>query len=788
MSQEQISANPGNPSYGESKIMRTLMAPVFMIVYFMAAIPPQAYTAEPSYPIATDVYTTRQQTVRPVSIPGAPELAITDVDQFESTGYSSYTLGTGVDAGPLMLDGSEPGTYSPVETLLTFFTISDIHITDKESPTQAPIGVLLPNAAFGETNTSAYSPVIMSTTHVLDAAAQTINALHARTPFDFGMSLGDDANNTQYNELRWFLNVLDGQWITPSSGSNLGADSIDYQMPYQAAGLNPSIQWYQTIGNHDQFWCGTLLFNDRARNSLTGNTVFDMGFLGASAFPTFTVSTGNDYYVGVVDGTTQYGTIIDYGAVETTPLPSIAADPDRYSLTTDTSTTFNWMAEFFNTTSSPQGHGYTQANLNGDFASYSFEPKSDVPIKVISLDDTCKANPYDIYSSYARGCLDQERYDWLVDELEQGQAEGKLMIIAAHVPVGPQSNNSDAYVPSGGIPNKTVVPLFLSTCRSYPATVGSPCPYGLAIENNDPVPPYTVVTDAMLLDTLHNYPNLILWISGHRHQNTVTPQPAPANKGAEYGFWEVETASLRDFPQQFRTFRIVRNDNNTVSIFITNVDPAVQGSSPAAKSRGYAIAAGRISKGILTDTGSYAYNAELIKPLPYALTVKVIGSGTVKSSPYSGVNCTAEKSCSAIYLKNTAVTLVGTATTGAAFVGWSGCDSTGSNSCSVTTNTARYVTAAFTCANGTVRNRESEVYYPTIQGAYDAAAYGQTVLIQGFGQITGFTGGLTLDRNISVTLAGGYLCSYLSNPGYTAVGGPVTISRGTVKIENLIIR
>jgi hypothetical protein len=292
----------------------------------------------------------------------------------------------------------------------------------------------------------------------------------------------------------------------------------------------------------------------------------------------------------------------------------------------------------------------------------------------------------------------------------------------------------------------------------------------------------------MLLDTLHNYPNLILWISGHRHQNTVTPQPAPENKGPEYGFWEVETSSLRDFPQQFRTFRIVRNNNNTVSIFITDVDPAVQNNSPAAKSRGYAIGANRIAKGVLTDTNPYAYNAELIKPLPYTITVRVIGSGIVNSSPYSGVNCTAERSCSATFLQNAAVTLVATPAAGAAFAGWAGCDSVSGNSCSVTINAARNVTAAFTCSNGDVRIRETSAYYSSIQAAYNAAITGQSVLIQGFGPVLEFPGGLTLANNISVTLGGGYLCDFTSNPGFTIVGGPILINNGTVKIENLIIR
>ena len=79
-----------------------------------------------------------------------------------------------------------------------------------------------------------------------------------------------------------------------------------------------------------------------------------------------------------------------------------------------------------------------------------------------------------------------------------------------------------------------------------------------------------------------------------------------------------DTPSLRDFPQQFRTFDIRRNTDNTISILVTSVDPAVAAGSPAAKSRGYAIGAARIfgaTPAILADTTSHAYNAELVKHL-----------------------------------------------------------------------------------------------------------------------------------------------------------------------------
>jgi hypothetical protein len=51
--------------------------------------------------------------------------------------------------------------------------------------------MLLSRSFFGRAYTT-----LLSTPQVLDAAVQTINALHRQTPFDFGISLGDATNNT----------------------------------------------------------------------------------------------------------------------------------------------------------------------------------------------------------------------------------------------------------------------------------------------------------------------------------------------------------------------------------------------------------------------------------------------------------------------------------------------------------------------------------------------------------------------------------------------------------------
>jgi hypothetical protein len=151
----------------------------------------------------------------------------------------------------------------------------------------------------------------------------------------------------------------------------------------------------------------------------------------------------------------------------------------------------------------------------------------------------------------------------------------------------------------------------------------------------------SAITNATLLATLHHYPNLILWVTGHMHRNNVKAQISNYND-PEYDFWEVECPSLRDFPQEFRTFEILRNTDNTISIVTTDIDPEVAPGSCAEKSRGYAVGAARIfaapsaaptnnSVNALnwdfTDTNSYTTNLEMIKYLTPVMREKIANCG-----------------------------------------------------------------------------------------------------------------------------------------------------------------
>ena len=582
----------------------------------------------PSYPVANDIFTTLDRTVTPIVPPALPpgeKLLPCQVSDYATYGYGEWDKdGDGYADGPAypyvrppMVTGGLEGPPAPdpsipdpdATPLLSFFTMSDVHLCDKEGPAQSIyLGYTYPEVT-SETpkpvplgSTASYSAIMLYTTQVLDAAVQTINAIHKKAPMDFGIALGDASNNTQYNELRWYLDVLDGKMITPSSGAHRGAKEIDYQNPYQAAGLDKSLSWYQAIGNHDQFWQGGAKVNDHIRKVLVGSSVLDFGPI-TSLPPDFNdVLKTRGFYMGVVDGTTKYGEIICVGDDKTQPVPRIAADLKRRSLSVG-----GWMNEFFNTTSKPAGHGFSREMVNEGFVCYSFHPRSNIPIKVIVVDNTDKVG------CGASGALDQKRYDWLVEELDAGEAAGELMIVCSHVPLRPYAvplNPPPATTPANN-------PLYPLQSMWAATTTAQP------------------ISEDQLLTKLHTYKNLILWCAGHMHRNTITPQPSPDDLHPEYGFWEVETPSIRDFPRAFRRFEIVLNSDRTISIFALDVDVAANpvplgngSASPPLTSLSYAIAAMQIfqtpvNQGPNVDPISGVYNAELVKHLSLEMQEKL---------------------------------------------------------------------------------------------------------------------------------------------------------------------
>jgi metallophosphoesterase (TIGR03768 family) len=576
-----------------------------------SSIPPMA-----SYPIdATVVKTTERMIAFPyikasaapppghMPVPGDPSFpasspnggtALTwdqlcQIPDYDKLGYGKWTY---VEWPLPLVERTDimPAGYSVVSVtqktrLMNFFAMTDIHLTDKEAPNQL-IRLQQSLPGYAGQNSSIYSGVMMYTPHVFDAAIQTANALHRKNSFDFFISLGDVCNTSMYNELRWYLDIIDGKVIEPSSGDHRGAGAIDFQKPFKAAGLDSSIPFYQVLGNHDHFMIGSFpVYENGLDGSYISATVWSVS--NALLIPVTANFPANidkrnfnnpasRFYQGVIDGTSPYGAIILSGPVaDYSAPPQVVADPNRRSLHRA-----EWIQEFFNTTSQPAGHGFHLVSSNPNyslvpaderagFACYSFVPRSDIPLKVIVLDDTQREDDGSI-DIHGHGFLDATRWAWLQAELADGQAANQLMIIAAHIPIAVVNPGAETEWWLG----------------AYDAVTN---PHG---DKSTTTPNAVNLTG--LVTALQNAPNLLMWIAGHRHVNHVKAFVSPDPAVPEKGFWQVESSSLRDFPQQFRTFEIYLNSDYSISIEAINVDTAVKTGTPAATSRKYAIATQQI--------------------------------------------------------------------------------------------------------------------------------------------------------------------------------------------------
>jgi 3',5'-cyclic AMP phosphodiesterase CpdA len=390
--------------------------------------------------------------------------------------------------------------------------ISDTQIVDEESPNRA---VRL--AAF---TYSAWRPQEAYGTQTLDATLRVINDHHATKgasghPIDFVVATGDLVDGAQHNELRWFIDTMDGQFVTPDSGARDGEDrplapEDNPKLGFQAEGLDRDIPWYTVFGNHDDLCVGTFAVDRRAADMELWNAPLLRPV--AAIFGLHLI----DPMLDAVQPTSKYSPAIVRGSEDpsdpaTLQLPlnhleagRIVADPGRHF-----TSRLAFIEEHFDTTTTPVGHGFDDANRATGLTRYAVHPKAGIPVRLVVLDTVAPNPPPGLPAHY--GVMTREQFESFVKpEIEDALNAGEFVILASHHP---------------------------------------------SEDFEWPYPQPQVRTDEWR-EYIASQPNIIAHLCGHTHVNHVDFIDGP------YPYYEIQTGAIIDYPQEGRFVDVFYDENS----------------------------------------------------------------------------------------------------------------------------------------------------------------------------------------------------------------------------------
>ncbi|MGA9147315.1 MAG: TIGR03767 family metallophosphoesterase [Candidatus Nanopelagicales bacterium] len=514
----------------------------------MAGLSRRAFIAASSA-LAATLAVPRDALAAVLAAPLKPANVPTTLQQTITIGAPTYQQYRTLLAGPgepylprydITKQVANPARAQSRRSLLYLGHYTDIHMIDAQSPARLD--------AMNGQSMSLWAGVIRpQDTMQMNTLAEMTRAMNAATlspltgaPMAAAVNTGDSADQHSTLELDWYIGVLDGGSFTPNSGKAGEYEGVQvwdntwawhpedpsnddfgaYGFPTIPGLLNAavsqtvtspglSVPWYAVFGNHDTLLNGFAPIDSGLRALATGDRKADDWQVLAEVYLRGMGQDGSVFNRLTNDVWTQRG--LD------ARMRHVTADGRRKLFEQ-----LEFMTAHLNSpaTPGPVGHGFTQDNINTGQTYWMADLNSQ--FRVFGL-DTCNQ------TAGADGAVPQDQFNWLKAGLAQAQQEKKMAIVLSHHNSVTLENAAEPVI--GGQP--------LYHAEEF-------------------------------ISMLKEFPNMVAWVNGHTHINTIRPH----GNSQGGGFWEITSASCVDYPQQQQLLEFIDNRDGTMSIFVTVLDHA----------------------------------------------------------------------------------------------------------------------------------------------------------------------------------------------------------------------